>query len=349
MDSKKIGMILVGILALFVLVLMINTCTTCASGCSCGGGNSSECEHEYGEWLVEQEPTVSEWGYIYKLCSKCQAANRITVEPLGRDSRFTKTVIKEPTCTEYGIAHFTYSNLTFVAQIAKLSHTYVYTADNDDQSTDKFVCSCGASYTSEHSYINGHCHNCNVIQPLTVTYVEQDGATHTFNCYYGDKFLPLDRQSTMQSYFHGWFDEKGNKYLDDFVLTKNLTVYAKWENTILISSYSDFLTIYENPSRVYRLTNNIDMGGRLLQPIANFTGTLDGYDEQNNCCFNVENFVLTTDSTITKTIINIRRIITTTNMKALLQLQNLIIKTNSKKIMVNDNFYNYHSPLFMTI
>jgi hypothetical protein len=211
MESKKLGMIIVGIIALFLLILIINTCNNCSSGCSCGREESSACEHEYGEWLVEQAPTTSEWGYIYKLCSKCQAAHKITVDPLGRDSRFTKTVVKEPTCTETGIAHFTYSNLTFTVELAMLNHTYSYTEENDDLTTDKFICNCGHTYTSPHSYANGHCYYCNLVQPLTVTYVEADGSTSTLNHYYGDNFVALKRESTMQSYFHGWFDDKNNK------------------------------------------------------------------------------------------------------------------------------------------
>ena len=140
MDSKKIGMIVVGIFALFVLVLIINSCTNCSSGCSCDGNENHACEHEYGEWLVEEAPTTSEWGYIYKLCTKCQAAQKISVDPLGKDSRFTKTIIKEPTCTETGIVNYTFSNLTFTAELSMLSHTYTYTSENDDLTTDKFIC-----------------------------------------------------------------------------------------------------------------------------------------------------------------------------------------------------------------
>ena len=300
MEGKRLGMIIVGIVALFCLVLIINTCNNCLSGCSCGGGESSACEHEYGEWLIEQSPTISEWGYVYKICVKCEGANKIPLEPFNNDyGRYTKTIIKEPTCTETGIAHFTFANLTFTVNLAMLIHTYSYTADNEDSTTDKFICSCGHFYNATHSYYNGHCNYCNVIQPLTVTYVDADGSETTLNHYYGDTFIPLERETTMQSYFHGWFDEKNNKCYNDLLLTKDLTVYAKWESIIQISSYSDFLRIYDAPDKVYRLTKNIDMGGRLLQPITNFSGIIDGYDDQNDSSFNIENFVITTDSTVT--------------------------------------------------
>ena len=299
MDSKKIGTIIAGIAAIVILILLFRGCSSCLNNCNCGGDEDSSCEHEYGEWLIEEAPTLTEWGYVYQMCSKCGGANKISLDPFNSYSgHYTKRIVKEPTCTETGIAEYTFSNLTFTVELAKLSHTFNYTAENDDTTKDKFICECGETYFSEHSYIKGACSYCNAVMPVTVTYVEKDGSTQTINQLYGDSFINQERESTTQSYFHGWFDEKGNLYDGGFILEKDLTVYAKWESVVLVSSYQDFLKIYDAPDKVYRLTQNIDMAGNLLQPIPQFNGIIDGLNEENGSNFTIENFLLTTDSTV---------------------------------------------------
>ncbi len=90
-----------------------------------------------------------------------------------------------------------------------------------------------------------------------------------------------------------------------------LTLYAKWEECIPISTKDELYAIAENPGDGYYLTNDINLEGDTWTPIQNFSGTLqgDGFaiknfslkvtDGADACAFIIENHGIITDLTFT--------------------------------------------------
>ena len=65
------------------------------------GAVKIECsEHTWLDWVVTKEPTCTESGEKYHICSKCGEEETKSIDPTGHD--YTWKVIEEPTCTEAG-------------------------------------------------------------------------------------------------------------------------------------------------------------------------------------------------------------------------------------------------------
>ncbi len=291
MNSKKLGIIISSAVLLLVLIIVIPACKNCKKQ------EQAECEHNYGEWVMELYPTYSEWGGGYRICSKCNKKDEESIPPYMLN-HYTIKILREPTCTQKGVAEYSFGSAIFTLDVDVVPHPYAYVEGSEQPDKDKFVCECGEVSYADHYYINGGCHYCAKIQPLKIEYVDANGDTSSIDLLYGDNFVNQERQNSPTSYFLGWFDERDNLLDENTVIYQNTTVYAKWQTRHLISSAEDFMGIYDNPSYAYTLTCDIDMRGELLQPIPHFDGIIDGYDEQNDKNFVIKNFVLSSDATI---------------------------------------------------
>lgn len=83
--------------------------------------------------------------------------------------------------------------------------------------------------------------------------------------------------------FAGWyFDaEFENRYFFDYPLEENTTLYAKFYDTslgeyIVISNVDQLIAINDDPTAKYLLACNINCKGNTLEPIAEFSGELEG-------------------------------------------------------------------------
>ncbi len=91
---------------------------------------------------------------------------------------------------------------------------------------------------------------------------------------------PLDEFSTPTKeglFFDGWYNEDFTKQYTAFdMVFSDITLYAKFVESIGISTAEDLNKIRENPSAKYHLTNDINLMGAAWTPIDELTGVLDG-------------------------------------------------------------------------
>lgn len=100
-------------------------------------------------------------------------------------------------------------------------------------------------------------------------------------------------------YFGGWFDETlQNEYIETISVTKNTIVYAKWVKSTEIYDVEGLKAIANNPYGNYHLTANINLRGEVWEPIASFSGILNGNGNK------IYNFSLRKDNTDLAFIIN---------------------------------------------
>lgn len=86
----------------------------------------SQCEHQYGDWIVEKNANCTESGIQYVICSKCN--NRIDDVIQAKGHNYGSDIVdKEPTCTENGEKHrdcLTCGDKETPKLIESLGHSY---------------------------------------------------------------------------------------------------------------------------------------------------------------------------------------------------------------------------------
>lgn len=68
--------------------------------------NADECDHEFGIWQIENNPTSTLEGLIYRKCGICSYAENSTL-PIINTENYTKESILKPTCTMSGKDKYT--------------------------------------------------------------------------------------------------------------------------------------------------------------------------------------------------------------------------------------------------
>ncbi len=240
-------------------------------------------------------------------CSVCQGYKY-------EDHNLINTVTLQPTCTSKGKADVYCSSCGYAEEdkdIEMLSHDYVTlealeaTCKSAGHTAGKSCSVCGTWDESvieipiaAHLYESGVCKWCPTKQPITVTYVYNDTESEEKNKLWGDKFEYLDAGSDNNRIFLGWFTSDGTKYTIDTTLTSSVTLYAKWDTAIHITTREQFLAVKDDPSASYYLDADIDMKGALISPITLFTGVFDGYSEEEERNYVIKNFIMTADGTV---------------------------------------------------
>lgn len=229
------------------------------SYCSCGAEKREE--HVTGNF-TGQESTCTENGYYYKRCYRCNFEEQISLQLKPHTYETIEAV--EPTCQSGGTVGGQKCTVCGFSETVK--------------ELDAVSC----------SYEDGYCKWCNEKLVYRVTYVNgEDSETVEFD--YGEKFDDKILTSNDHSAFLGWYNEDGTvKYNSQSEITVGMVVYAKWEQAIAISTAQDFVAIANSPTRSFYLTNDINLRGEIITPIAVFSGTLDG------CGYTVKNFSVTT-------------------------------------------------------
>ena len=94
---------------------------------------------------------------------------------------------------------------------------------------------------------------------------------------YGSAFDPTVKPSKADAVFAGWFDsELSLPYTASTVIKENTVVYAKWIESIPISSAAELIAIRNDPTANYHLTADINLGGEIWAPVEGFSGILNG-------------------------------------------------------------------------
>ena len=60
--------------------------------------------HTFADWVVDQDSTCQEAGSKHRVCTVCGFTEESIIDSVGH--AYVQTVVKEPTCTEYGIARY---------------------------------------------------------------------------------------------------------------------------------------------------------------------------------------------------------------------------------------------------
>ncbi len=110
----------------------------------------------------------------------------------------------------------------------------------------------------------------------TQTY--EHGATLAF----GEK--PVHAEGKL---FNGWYNQAmTEEYTQKTVVLSDMVVYANWLDSKPISTADDLMTIWENPSANYHLTNDINLNGQQWACIETFSGIFNGNG------YKIYNFIL---------------------------------------------------------
>lgn len=124
------------------------------------------CEgHIQGEWVIEKEPTCSEEGIKYALCTECE--KRVFEEAINKLSHTESDWIvdEDSTCAKEGSKHkiCTVCKTTVKTEvIQKLSHSYsetVIAPTCSERGYTTYTCACGDSYVADFVAETGHYDN----------------------------------------------------------------------------------------------------------------------------------------------------------------------------------------------
>ncbi len=114
----------------------------------------------------------------------------------------------------------------------------------------------------------------------SIRFVTNGGSVLPLGTYtHGELFRPLDHKAEIGTgaYFAGWYTADGStEYTAQTPVTADVTLYAKWLESIPISNAAELSAIRDNPSATYHLTQNITLSGETFTPIPEFSGILDG-------------------------------------------------------------------------
>ena len=117
------------------------------------------------------------------------------------------------------------------------------------------------------------------INTYTVRYETDGGTTVRAQKYeHGEKIeLPEDPIKT-GLFFAGWYsdEEFTQEVSSSSLVLSDMTLYARWVESIAVSSADDLKAIAQDTAANYHLTRDINLNGEVWTPIEDFTGILNG-------------------------------------------------------------------------
>ena len=159
-DDAQPGTYNVGISVDYVANIATDDLTISASA----GSVTIECNHKWGEWIVDKEATCVDEGAKHRICEKCGEREDVIIPATGEHTYDEGKVTKAPNCTDKGIKTYTCSvcGHTYTEELNALGHkwdegkvTTKPTCTEDGVMT--FTCTvCGETYTE---VIEAHGHD----------------------------------------------------------------------------------------------------------------------------------------------------------------------------------------------
>ncbi len=115
------------------------------------------------------------------------------------------------------------------------------------------------------------------IRTYTVTFATGSGGSRVEDkkFEYNSPFVPPAEPTRSNYFFAGWYDGDV-EYTTSTLITSDVTLTAKWVDSIAISDITGLKAIASAPDKNYHLTNDIDLRGDVWTPIPEFSGTLNG-------------------------------------------------------------------------
>lgn len=264
--------------------------------------------HTPGEKEVEKAATCSEEGLETVKCITCGITlESKTLEKKAHTPKKNREITKAATCTEEGIEALLCSVCGEAIEsktIAKLSHTpksvgeYVAPTCKTQGFMPKSVCSvCGTTLSEAHAlqivahdYVKGVCSYCKETKRCTVTLLGTTGAVEETKTYlYGETLELADKADSSGRLFDGWYGG-GKKWTSGMTVTDDLTLAPRYVNSTPVRDAASLKAIAQNPVGNYHLAADINLGGEVWTPIAEFGGILDGKG------YTVKNFSLSSTS-----------------------------------------------------
>ena len=118
------------------------------------------CSHNFGDWIISLEPTCTEVGSKYRVCSQCGEEEIEIIPALGHDYI---GILTAPTCTEQGYTTYTCSrcNDNYIDNYTSaLGHQYIAVVSEPtctEQGYTTYTCSrCNDSYIDDYTVALGH-------------------------------------------------------------------------------------------------------------------------------------------------------------------------------------------------
>lgn len=163
-----------------------------------------------------------------------------------------------------------------------------------------------------------------VINTYTVRYETDGGTTVRAQKYeHGEKIKLPENPIKNGLYFSGWYSdaEFTQEVSSSSLVLSDMTLYARWVESIAVSSADALKAIAQDTAANYHLTRDINLNGEVWTPIEDFTGILNGNG------FKIYNFTMSN--------VNIQRFgFFATNHG---EIRNVIVESVSMNIVNNNN------------
>lgn len=266
--------------------------------------------HEVADWFATYNverlpmplPVVPLPGYTFEGWQIDGKGNEITKIPVGTTGDLVLHaffVTKQYTITldanggDVAVSSMrVYYNVSFTLSVpTRTGYDFIgwYTeAEDGEQITDAYGKSLAYYTTTNDITLYAHWQ----IRKYTVTYDSNGGNPVGKQIYpYGSHFYPPVATHPLGYEFEGWYNSDfTKKYTEETIIVADVTMYARWINSIAITTAEQLLAIADNPDGEYRLANDINLRGEVWNPIANFTGILDGRG------YKIRNFIVSSDA-----------------------------------------------------
>lgn len=141
--------------------------------------NISKLNHNYGNWEVYKEPTLTNVGELRKYCSNDNSHYAIHTLSKLNSNDYVYTLTETATCENNGKAKYEYSldGQVFIFDIVldTLEHNYTRYSFYDKTGHEKHCGDCGYHEEIEsHNYVNGYCSYCSIHQSIELLEFSQN-------------------------------------------------------------------------------------------------------------------------------------------------------------------------------
>lgn len=207
------------------------------------------------------------------------------VGALNLEAKFTpnKYIINLSSGTSVEVS---YDGSYYIPALEKEGHTFIGWYKDDVAYTDKV----GRSLENYKDISDIELEAKYTVNKYTIKYYKDGELLQELTYDYGTTVTNIVPEKISGSIFIGWYDKNDNCSSDEFIIKKDIELYAKYDVGFEISTVEDWNLIKENPSANFALVNDINFKEKKLDIIEEFSGNLNGNG------YAIRNFSIGTDS-----------------------------------------------------